>query len=144
MGGRTIRQHLVLSQPAQIVSEPERSAAPLRVILVIAAKLERLGWSIVVEGQDDMQLAAQFASCDDALAYLAGHRVDVALIEEGILTPQHCDVLRGDGKKRGTRCVLVGQHPIDDGLEREQYSFAARRLLKGVSADELLNALRRA
>lgn len=134
-----------LAHPAQSLSEPKSplaSEAAIRVVLVISSKLERLGWSIVLENQDDMQLLGQFAVLDDALAFLAANSVDVVLIDEALLTPKYCEVLRRGAAHRRSRFLLVTKHPLDEGLERSRYSFVSDFLLKGVSAADLLSSIR--
>jgi DNA-binding NarL/FixJ family response regulator len=118
------------------------SDSPIRVLLIISSSLERLGWSIVVDGQQDMQLLAQFSSCDVALDFLAVHRADVALVDEAILTPRHCEALSREAARCGTRFLLVTSHPPDETADRSRYSFVADCLLKGLSASDLLAAIR--
>jgi hypothetical protein len=121
---------------------PAAAAPPIRVILVISSKLERLGWSIVVEGQADMELLGQFGSLGEALRFLSAHRVDVALIDEAMLTPRHCDALRRHAAQRLSRFLLVARHPVDETWETSRYSFASGCLLKGITAGSLLAAIR--
>lgn len=114
----------------------------VRVILVIRSKLERLGWSIVLETQTDVELLGQFGSVSEALAFLSAHPADVILIDEAALTPKHCEALRSQAVHGGPRFLLVTRHPVDETLEHSRYSFASDCLLKGVSAAELLAAIR--
>ena len=115
---------------------------PIRVVLIISAKLERLGWSIVVEGQDDMELLGQFSSLGAGLAFLTSHPADVALIDEGMLTPKHCATLQEYAAQQPSRILLIARHPMDEPLRDSPYSFASACLLKGVAAASLLAAIR--
>lgn len=126
--------------PPQAMTPP--GGEPIRVVLVIPSRLERLGWGIVVESQDDMELLGQFSSLHAGLTFLASHPVDVALIDEGMLTPKHCITLQGYTAQRRSRILLIASHPADDQLADSQYSFASDRLLKGVAASSLLAAIR--
>jgi DNA-binding NarL/FixJ family response regulator len=126
------------SQPvAPLVAEN-----PIRVVLVIRSKLERLGWGIVLGTQTDLDLLGQFGSVGAALAFLAAHPAHVVLIDDAVLTPKDCDALRHLAAEGGPRFVLVVRHPVDEALEGSRYSFASECLLKGVSAAELLASLR--
>jgi hypothetical protein len=114
----------------------------IRVVLVIRSKLERLGWSIVLGTQPDLDLLGQFGSVSAALAFLAVHPAHVVLIDEAVLIPKDCDALRRAAVEGGPHFVLVARHPIDQSLERSRYAFACDCLLKGVSAPEMLASLR--
>ncbi len=134
-----------MAHPTQSRPEPDSSlvsAGTIRVLLVISSKLERLGWSIVLENQDDMQVLGQFADPDQALASLAANSIDVLLIDEALLAPKHCERLRRDVLRRNSRVLLVSNHPLDDELERTRYSFASGFLLRGACAADLLAAIR--
>jgi DNA-binding NarL/FixJ family response regulator len=131
-----------LSQNLSETEAPAAAASPIRVILVISSRLERLGWSIVVDNQADMELSGQFDSVGKALAFLAAHPVDVALIDEAMLTPKHCEALRKHASQHASRFLLVSQHPVDESLESSRYSFASACLLKGIPAGTLLAAVR--
>lgn len=113
------------------------------MVLLISSRLERLGWSIVIAGQDDMRIVSQFGVCREMLAYLASHPADVVLVDETTLTPRCCESLRSYGRRSRTRFLLVALHPHDGVEESTRYSFASQRLLKGISAAELLAAIRR-
>lgn len=134
-----------MAHPTQSLPEPDStlvSAAAVRVLLVISSKLERLGWSIVLENQDDMQVSGQFGEVDEALACLAANSIDVLLIDEALLTPKHCERLRRDVVRRKSRVLLVTNHPLDEELKRTRYSFVSGFMLKGVAAVDLLAAIR--
>lgn len=89
-----------------------------------------------------MQVLGQFADLEEALACLAAKSIDVVLVDEELLTPKHCEVLRSAVVRRKSRVLLVTKHPLDEGLERTRYSFVYDFLLKGVSAADLLAAIR--
>jgi DNA-binding NarL/FixJ family response regulator len=119
------------------------SAAPIRVALILSSKLERLGWGIVVDSQADMQVVGQFPSFASALAFLKTEAVDVALVDEAVLTPKACDAIRRRADANWPRFLVIAQHPVDPGLASSDYSFASRYLLKGLSAADLLAAIRK-
>jgi DNA-binding NarL/FixJ family response regulator len=134
-----------LAHPTNSFPEPDASltsAVPIRVVLVISSKLERLGWSIVLENQDDIQVFGEYADLDAALACSAANFIDVLLIDEALVTASHCEMLRKDDASRKSRVLLVASHPLDEGLAHTRYSFVSRFLLKGVSAADLLAAIR--
>jgi DNA-binding NarL/FixJ family response regulator len=134
-----------LAHPTHNLPDPDPSPAsgtPIRVLLVISSRLERLGWSIVIDGQEDMQLLGQFGSCHQALDFIAMHDADVVLVDEALLTPKHSKGLRRHADSNGTRFLLVTPHPLDEVLDHASYSFVSDCLLKGLSASDLLAAIR--
>ena len=136
---------LLLAYSSHSVPEPDpvvASQLPIRVLLVISSRLERLGWSIVIQNQTDLELVGEFPAFDGALATLLANRADVVLIDEALLTPKRCDLLRRESARLGCRFLLVASYPIDEELGSGRYAFASDCLLKGISAPDLLAALR--
>ena len=121
----------------------EASAPGLSVVLVISSRLERLGWSIVIENQQDMQILGQFSSCADARSFLAGHTARVVVVDEAMLSQEDCAAFRQYAAGHRTRFLLVAPHPLEEPISESRYSFASQCLLKGVSANDLLGAIRR-
>jgi DNA-binding NarL/FixJ family response regulator len=118
-------------------------AERIRVALIISSKLERLGWSIVLESQPDMEIVGQFSSWTAALTLLEQESVDVALIDEAMLTPKACEQLLARPQTHsGPRFLMMAQHPIDPAVAELRYAFVSRHLLKGLSAADLLAAIR--
>jgi DNA-binding NarL/FixJ family response regulator len=116
---------------------------PIRVVIAMAAELERMGWGIIVSNQSDMRLIAQAASCSEVLKLLKAQRADVTLIDEAMLGPHQCKDLREYSRQpRSSRFILVAPHEKDYSLEQSPYAFTHAYLLKGVSATELLSTIR--
>ena len=139
------RAGLTLKPCSQNPDKPDSAAAALahiRVAIVTASKLERLGWSIVVDSQPDMEAVGQFASLSAALAFLAGQTVDVALVDEAMLTAKSCEALAQHARTCGSRFLMMTRHPIDEAVVESRYAFVSRCLLKGLSAADLLAAIR--
>lgn len=113
------------------------------MVLVIASRLERLGWSIVLEQQEDVRLTGQFSRCREAFDFFATSPPAVALIDEAILTARDCATLDKYSASTATRFLLVASHPVEQPLAGSRYSFASECLLKGLPAGELLAAIRR-
>lgn len=120
------------------------SPKPIAVVLIIPAALERLGWSIVIDGQTDMRIVSQFAACDEALDFLASNTAEVVVMDDSILTPKDCEQMLSCARSRGIRFLLLGRHPIAEESTRAAYGFAAGYLLKGLPAADLLAAIRAA
>jgi DNA-binding NarL/FixJ family response regulator len=131
-------------EKAALVSAPAAGEpCTIRVVIAMPSKLERMAWGMIVDSQPDMQLIAQAASCDKALAVLKANRSDVTLIDEALLDARQCEALREYSKQPlSSRFVLVAPYQLDDSLDESRYSFTHTYLLKGVSATELLETIR--
>ena len=123
---------------------PASAVEPVRVAIVIASKLERLGWSIVIDSQEDMAVAGQFSSFDSALAFLNNHAVDVALVDEAMLAPGGWEALARRSRRRLPRLLILARYPDESPFEGAQAPVASRHLLKGLPAEDLLAAIREA
>ena len=78
----------VPARTAGLQSDPSSHSIeelPIRVVIAMAAELERMGWGIIVSNQSDMRLIAQAASCSEVLKLLKAQRADVTLIDEAML-----------------------------------------------------------
>jgi DNA-binding NarL/FixJ family response regulator len=117
---------------------------PIHVAIVIASKLERLGWSIVVDSQEDMAVAGQFSSFDAALAFLGNHSADVALVDEAMLVPGAWEALGRLSRRRMPRLLILAQYPPENPLRNPHSPVVSRHLLKGLPAADLLAAIREA
>jgi hypothetical protein len=126
------------SQNSERTTGTASADTTIRVALILASKLERLGWGIVVGGQEDMQVVGQFATAAPALAFLRGESVDVALVDETVLTPKVCDWICELLPRNGLRFLLLARHPVDPA----RYPFVSGCLLHGATASEFLTAIR--
>lgn len=117
--------------------------APIRVALILASDPERLGWGIVLNAQADMQVVGQFSSLAPALVFLASEPVDVALVDEAILTPKACEAIRRLVGANPPRLLVIARHAVEGPPAEADAALAARYLLKGVPAADLLAAVRK-
>jgi two-component system, NarL family, response regulator len=117
--------------------------SPIRVVIAMSSRLERMAWGIIVERQSDMRLVAQAASCNEALTILKTHDSDVTLIDEDMLNAGHYRALQEYSRQpSSSRFILVAPHEVDYSLEHSGFSFAHAYMLKGFSAAEFLEVIR--
>jgi DNA-binding NarL/FixJ family response regulator len=127
------------------VLRSSREQLAIHVLIAMSSHLERMAWGIIVRSQPDMQLVAQVASCDEALALLKTQRSDVTLIDEAMLAGNEYEALLEYSRQpMSSRFVVVAPHQVDYSLQQAKHSFMHAYLLKGVSAPELLGAIRTA
>jgi DNA-binding NarL/FixJ family response regulator len=140
------------SGPSEVPRESGGSAAalgaaPIRVLLAMAAEFDRMAWSIVLNNQSDMELIAATSSSRQLLRLLKLHAPGVVLLDETLLALCAPGALAACARKTACRFVLIAMHPPDyslepPSLESSPASFIHARLLKGVSAPDLLQTLR--
>ena len=115
----------------------------ITVALVDDQELIRVGLAMVVDATDDMRIVVQAADGADAVAKLAGTRVDVVLMD--VQMP-------GMDGVEATALVTALEDPpkviVLTTFDLDEYAFAGLRagasgfLLKDASADEVLHAIR--
>jgi DNA-binding NarL/FixJ family response regulator len=108
----------------------------------MAAELDRMAWSIVINNQKDMDLVAATSSSRQVARLLKAHNPHVVLLDEKLLNLSDHDVLLAFARKTSCRFVLVAMHQPDYSLEHARVPFIHARLLKGVSAPDLLETVR--
>ena len=123
---------------------PASAVEPIRVAIVVASKAERLGWSIVIDSQEDMDIASQFSSFDSALVFFRDHSVDVALVDEIFLTPGAWEDIARLSRSSLPRLLILARHPAETPFEQPLSGVHSRHLLKGLPAADLLAAIREA
>jgi DNA-binding NarL/FixJ family response regulator len=115
---------------------------PLRILLAMAAELDRMAWSIVINNQKEMELVAAASSSRQLARLLKSHNPHVVLLDEELLNLSDHAALLAFARKTSCRFVLVAMHQPDYSLEHARVPFIHARLLKGVSAPDLLETVR--
>lgn len=127
---------------------PHACAGPrprIRVMLALSSELERLAWSLIIASQQDMEIIAEVASCDEVLSLVRSRDCDVTLIDEAVLGSCRYGEFRDYcGSQSSSRFVLVTLHNVKDSLELMRQDFIHSYILKGARAEEFLQAIRSA
>jgi DNA-binding NarL/FixJ family response regulator len=128
------------------------ASAPIRIVLALAAELDRMAWSIVINNQTDMELAAATSSSRQLVRLLKLHAPQVVLLDEPLVDLCPPGALLACARKTACRFVLIAMHQPDyslgppsldpSSLEPSRLPRIHARLLKGVSAPDLLRTLR--
>lgn len=115
----------------------------IRVVLAMASELDRMAWSIVIDNQEDMDLLSAPASSQRLLDVLKLPALDVVIIDEDMLNQCSRQVLLACADlPRSSHFILVAMHQPDLSIESSRFPFIQTRLLKGVSASDLLSTIR--
>ena len=122
------------------MSKPDR----FTVLVVDDHPLMRLGISTMINAQDDMAVVAQAASGAEAIERFREYRPDVTLMDLRLTGIGGVEAIRTirEGSPRA-RFVVLTTYEGDEDIHRALAAGAQGYLLKGMSADALLDALRK-
>ncbi|GLZ37024.1 response regulator transcription factor [Actinokineospora sp. NBRC 105648] len=119
------------------------------ILLVDDHPLFRSGTRAAIEGSPDLDIVGEAATAEEALALLAGERarVDVVLLDIQLPGASGIELARAiteDGVlgEPAPRVIIVSITEDDDSVVAALRAGALGYLLKGVSRDELLRAVR--
>jgi DNA-binding NarL/FixJ family response regulator len=83
---------------------------PVRVLLVDAEPLQRSGWRLAVDSQDDLEVVAEAADGVQALALLRRTKVDVAVLD--VRLPRMSGVQLAEKVAEDARVRLIQRSPV--------------------------------
>jgi two-component system, NarL family, response regulator len=116
----------------------------VKVLVVDDHPLMRLGVSTMIDAQQDMKVVAQAGTGEDAIELYRQHKPDVTLMDlrlPGISGVEAIRVIR-EGNPRA-RFVVLTTYGGDEDIHRALAAGAQGYLIKGMSNEALLEALRR-
>ena len=116
----------------------------VKVLVVDDHPLMRLGVSTMIDAQQDMRVVAQAGTGEDAIELHRQHKPDVTLMDlrlPGISGVEAIRVIR-EGNPRA-RFVVLTTYGGDEDIHRALAAGAQGYLIKGMSNEALIEALRR-
>jgi len=116
----------------------------VKVLVVDDHPLMRLGVSTMIDAQQDMRVVAQAGTGEDAIELHRQHKPDVTLMDlrlPGISGVEAIRVIR-EGNARA-RFVVLTTYGGDEDIHRALAAGAQGYLIKGMSNEALIEALRR-
>jgi DNA-binding NarL/FixJ family response regulator len=117
----------------------------IRVMLVDDQALIRAGFRALLEAEDDIEVVAEAADGEQAVALADQHRPDVALIDVQMPVMDGIEATRriaGDERLAGVRVVILTNYGLDEYVFRALRAGASGFLLKDTEPAELIQALR--
>ena len=120
--------------------------APLRIALVDDQPLVRTGFAMVINSQDDLEVAVQASDGIEAVNLLRSHRIDVVLMDvrmprmDGIEATTQ--ILANAPADRAPKVIVLTTFDLDEYVVAAIRAGASGFLLKDAQPEELLAAIR--
>jgi two-component system, NarL family, response regulator len=116
----------------------------IRVLLVDDHPVVRFGLAAIVNGQPDMRVVAEAGSGREAIQLFRQHKPDVTLMDLRLPGLSGVEAIRILLREHpGSRFVVLTTYQGDEEIHRALESGAQAYLLKGMSHQELIRAIRR-
>jgi DNA-binding NarL/FixJ family response regulator len=104
----------------------------------------RLGIAAIIDAQPDMKVCAQAGSGEDAVRLFRERRPDVTLMDLRLPGISGLDALRAIRREDpAARCVVLTTYEGDEDIHQALAAGAAGYLIKAMSNDALVDAIRR-
>ncbi|MFI0482535.1 response regulator [Actinomadura sp. 9N215] len=117
----------------------------IRVLLADDQVLIRSGIRSLLDSEDDIEVVAEAADGQQAIALAAEHRPDIALVDIQMPVLDGIEATRrivADRRLAGVRVVILTNYGLDEYIFRALRAGASGFLLKDTHPAELLQALR--
>jgi DNA-binding NarL/FixJ family response regulator len=129
------------------MSAPVKSsngAARFRVLVVDDHPIMRLGIAAIINAQKDMRVCAQAGSGEDAVRLFRQQSPDVTLMDLRLPGMSGWEAIRAIRREDPTaRCVVLTTYEGDEDIHQALAAGAAGYMIKAMSHDTLVDALRK-
>ncbi|MFD5508351.1 response regulator [Streptomyces sp. NPDC127051] len=116
----------------------------IRVVIADDQEMVRTGFRMILESQPDIEVVADAADGEAALATVAAHRPDVLLLDIRMPKLDGLEVTRRLADRDGPRIVIVTTFDLDEYVHAALHGGASGFLLKDASPAMLVEAVRAA
>lgn len=118
--------------------------AKMTVLIVDDHPIMRLGIAGIINTQTDMRVCAQAGSADEAIELFARHRPDVTLMDLRLPGVSGLEALRAIRRMEPhARCIVLTTYEGDEDIHQAIAAGALGYLIKGMSHEALVDALRK-
>jgi two-component system invasion response regulator UvrY len=116
----------------------------LRLVIADDHGILRHGIRMIIESEADMEVVAEAACAQEALALISSHKPDIAIIDINLPDKNGFDLLKDIRREQPHLPVMfLTMHPEEIFAVRALQAGARGYLCKGSSSDELVKALRK-
>jgi DNA-binding NarL/FixJ family response regulator len=120
------------------------AVARFGVLVVEDHPIMRMGIAAIIDAQPDMKVCGQAESGTDAVRLFRQHRADVILMDLRLPGMSGLDALRAIRRyDPSARCVVLTTYEGDEDIHQALAAGAAGYLIKAMSHDTLVDALRK-
>jgi DNA-binding NarL/FixJ family response regulator len=118
-------------------------AGKFSVLVVDDHPIMRLGIAAIIDAQPDMAVCSQAGSGEDAVRMFRKHRPDVTLMDLRLPGMSGLEALRAIRREDpAARCVVLTTYEGDEDIHQALAAGAAGYIIKAMSNDTLVDALR--
>ncbi|MGB7285224.1 MAG: response regulator transcription factor [Candidatus Acidiferrum sp.] len=115
------------------------------VLVVDDHPILRLGVAAIINAQSDMKVCAQAGSGEEAVRIFRKHRPDITLMDLRLPGMSGLDALRAIRQEDArAKCVVLTTYEGDEDIHQALVAGALGYIIKGMSHDTLVDALRKA
>ncbi|MGA2326968.1 MAG: response regulator transcription factor [Bryobacteraceae bacterium] len=115
----------------------------IRTMVVSTQAADRLGLTIMIDSQPDMEVIAQTGSTQDAVELLFAHIPDLTLIEASLVDDGVAEALgRLRQQHPKSRVLVYAMYEAEESVQRALRAGAEGCVLKGMAHCDLLQAIR--
>ena len=120
------------------------SDSPIRVFVVDDHEVVRRGIMDLLDAVDDIEIAGEAGTVEDAIGRIPGSRVDVAVLDVRLPDGTGIDIARAMRERDSSiQCLMLTSFDDEDALLNAILAGAAGYLLKQVKGLDLIDAVRR-
>ncbi|MFE6842644.1 response regulator [Streptomyces sp. NPDC057686] len=116
----------------------------IRVVIADYQETVRTGFTMILESRPDIEVVADVADGEAALAAVTAHRPDFLLLDIRMPKPDGLEVTRRLAGRGGPRIVIVTTFDLDEYVHAALHAGASGFLLKDASPAMLVEAVRAA
>lgn len=121
------------------------SAQKMGVLVVDDHPILRLGVAAIINAQADMKVCAQAGSGEEAIRIYKKHRPDITLMDLRLPGMSGLDALRAIRQEDSSaKCVVLTTYEGDEDIHQALAAGALGYIIKGMSHETLVGALRKA
>jgi two-component system, NarL family, response regulator DevR len=120
------------------------SDTPIRVFVVDDHEVVRRGLMDLLDAVDDIEIAGEAGTVEDAIGRIPGSNVDVAVLDVRLPDGTGIDIARAVRERNSSiQCLMLTSFDDEDALLNAILAGAAGYLLKQVKGLDLIDAVRR-